>query len=54
MSTLKKLDTSFTRAHMWKQYNKLSTANTADIDVEELVSHQEALRLIKKDLNFVT
>jgi hypothetical protein len=23
MSTLKKLDTSFTRAQMWKQYNKL-------------------------------
>jgi hypothetical protein len=24
------------------------------MDVEELASHQEALRLIKKDLNFVT
>jgi hypothetical protein len=54
MSTLKKLDTSFTRVQMWKQYNKLREANTADMNVEELVSHQEALRLIKKDLNFVT
>jgi hypothetical protein len=54
MSTLKKLDTSFTRAQMWKQYNKLHTANTADMDVEELVTHREALRLIKKDLNFTT
>jgi hypothetical protein len=28
--------------------------NTADMNVEELVTHQEALRLIKKDLNFAT
>jgi hypothetical protein len=54
MSTLKKLVTSFIRAQMWKQYNKLREVNTADMDVEELVSHREALRLIKKDLNFAT
>ena len=54
MSTLKKLGTSFTRASMWKQYNKLREANTADMDAEELASHQEALRFIKKDLNFAT
>jgi hypothetical protein len=41
-------------AQMWKQYNKLCEANTADMDVEELASHQEALRLIKNDLNFST
>jgi hypothetical protein len=28
--------------------------NTMDMDVEELVSHQETLRLIKNDLNFAT
>jgi hypothetical protein len=54
MSTLKKLGTSFTRAQMWKQYNELREANTTDMDAEELVSHREALRLIKKDLNFTT
>jgi hypothetical protein len=54
MSTLKKLDTSFTRAQMWKQYNKLCEVNIADMDVDELTSHREALRLIKKDLNFAT
>jgi hypothetical protein len=54
MSTLKKLDTSFTRVQMWKQYNKLRETNTADMDVEELVSHRETLRLIKKDINFAT
>jgi hypothetical protein len=54
MSTLKKLDTSFTRVQMWKQYNKLHETNTADMNTEELASHQEALRLIKKDLNFAT
>jgi hypothetical protein len=54
MSTLKKLDVSFTRAQMWKQYNKFHEANTADMDAEELVSHQETLRLIKKDLKFAT
>jgi hypothetical protein len=54
MSTLKKLDVSFTRAQMWKQYNKFHEANTVDMDVEELVSHREALRLIKKDLKFAT
>jgi hypothetical protein len=37
---------------MWKQYIKLHAANTTNIDVEELTSHREALRLIKKDLNF--
>jgi hypothetical protein len=42
MSTLKKLDTSFTRAQMWKQYNKLREANTADMDAEELASHRGA------------
>jgi hypothetical protein len=54
MFTLKKLDTSFTRAQMWKQYNKLCEVNIADMDVDELTSHREALRLIKKDLNFAT
>jgi hypothetical protein len=54
MSTLKKLDTSFTRAQMWKQYNKLRTANTADMDTEELMTHRETLRLIKNDINFAT
>jgi hypothetical protein len=28
--------------------------NTVGMDVEELVSHREALGLIKKDLNFTT
>jgi hypothetical protein len=54
MSTLKKLDTSFTRAQMWKQYNKLCEVSTVDMDAEELMGHREALRLIKKDLNFAT
>jgi hypothetical protein len=39
---------------MWKQYNKLRETNTANMDVEELASHQEVMRLIKKDLNFTT
>jgi hypothetical protein len=54
MSTLKKLGISFTRAQMWKQYNKLREVNIVDMYDEELVSHQEALRLIKNDLNFTT
>jgi hypothetical protein len=54
ISTLKKLVTLFTMAQMWKQYNKLHAANTVDMDAEELTTHQEALRLIKKDLNFAT
>jgi hypothetical protein len=54
MSTLKKLGTSFTMVPMWKQYNKFYETNTADMDAEELMSHQKTLRLIKKDLNFVT
>jgi hypothetical protein len=54
ISTLKKLGTSFTRALMWKRYNKLHEANNVDMDSEELASHREALRLIKKDLNFAT
>jgi hypothetical protein len=54
MSSLKKLGTSFTRAQMWKRYNKLHAVNTVDMDAEKLVSHREALRLIKNDLNFAT
>jgi hypothetical protein len=54
ISTLKKLGTSFTMAQMWKQYNKLRTVNTADMDAEELTTYREALRLIKNDLNFAT
>jgi hypothetical protein len=54
MSTLKKLGNSFTRAQIWKQYNKLHATNTVDMDAEELTTHQEALRLIKKDCNFAT
>jgi hypothetical protein len=41
MSTLKKLDISFTRVQMWKQYNKLRVVNTAGMDVKELSSHRE-------------
>jgi hypothetical protein len=54
MSNLKKLDTSLSRAQMWNQYNKLRKANTVNMDAEELMTHREALRLIKNDLNFVT
>jgi hypothetical protein len=54
ISTLKKLCTSFTRAQIWKQCNKLCTANTVDMDAKELVTHRETLRLIKNDLNFAT
>jgi hypothetical protein len=54
MSTLKKLDISFIRTQMWKQYNKLREMNTTGMDTEELMSHQDALRLIKKDFNFAT
>jgi hypothetical protein len=54
MSTLKKLGTSFTRAQMWKQYNKLHEPNTIDMDIEELTDHREIMRLIEKDLNFAT
>jgi hypothetical protein len=54
MSTLKNLDTSFTKEQMWKQYNKLHVMNTTDMNAKELVSHREALRLIKKDINFAT
>jgi hypothetical protein len=39
---------------MWKQYNKLHEANTVDMNAEELASHRDAIRLIKKDLNFAT
>jgi hypothetical protein len=54
ISSLKKLGISFTRAHMWKQYNKLREVNITDMEAAELASHREAMRLIKKDLNFVT
>jgi hypothetical protein len=39
---------------MWKQYNKLCDCSIANMNVEELASHQEALRLIETDLHFAT
>jgi hypothetical protein len=39
---------------MWKQYTKLYDRSTANMDAEELVSYQEALRLIETDLHFAT
>jgi hypothetical protein len=54
MSILKKLATLFNRAQMWKQHNKLHTVNITYMDAEELVTHREVLRLIKKDINFAT
>jgi hypothetical protein len=54
MSTLKKLSTSFTKAQMWKQYNKFRNRSTVNMDDEELTSHRETLRLIEKDLHFAT
>jgi hypothetical protein len=52
MSTLKKLNTSFAKAQMWKQYNKLKDHSTVNMNEEKLESHHEALRLIQKDLQF--
>jgi hypothetical protein len=54
MFTLKKLSTSFSKAQMWKQYNKLRGRSTVNMNGEELTSHREALRLIEKDLQFAT
>jgi hypothetical protein len=54
MFTLKKLSTSFSKAQMWKQYNKLRDRSTVNMNSEELTSHREALRLIEKDLQFAT
>jgi hypothetical protein len=39
---------------MWKQYNKLRDRSTTNMDTEEWMSHQEALRLIETDLHFAT
>jgi hypothetical protein len=50
MSTLKMLITSFAKAQMWKQYNKLRDRSTANMDDEALESYREALRLIERDL----
>jgi hypothetical protein len=36
---------------MWKQYNKLRDHSTTNMDDEELTSHHEAVRLIKKISN---
>jgi hypothetical protein len=52
MSTLKKLRTSFGKAQLWKQYNKLKYRSTMNMDNEELESHHEALKLIQRDLQF--
>jgi hypothetical protein len=50
MSTLKKLNISFAKAQIWKQYNKLRDRSTVNMDEEQLESHRETLRLIERDL----
>jgi hypothetical protein len=52
MSTLKKLNTSFAKAQLWKQCNKFKERSTIDMDGEELQTHREAFGLIQKDLQF--
>jgi hypothetical protein len=54
ISTLMKLSTSFTKAQMWKQYNKFCDRSTVNMDAEELASHREAMRLIENDLHIAT
>jgi hypothetical protein len=46
MFTLKKLSTSFTKAELWKQWNKLKDHSTTNMDEEELKIHRETLQLI--------
>jgi hypothetical protein len=53
LSTLKKISTSFAKLQLWKQWNKLNEHSTTNMDEDELMNHRLALKLIKKDLNFV-
>jgi hypothetical protein len=52
MTTLKKLSTSFVKAQLWKQWNKLKDRSTMNMDEDELKNHCLALKLLEKDLNF--
>jgi hypothetical protein len=45
-STLKKLNTSFGKAQLWKQWNKLKDCSTANMDEKELKIHRVTLQLI--------
>jgi hypothetical protein len=44
MSTLKRLNTSFAKAQLWKQWNKSKDCSTANMN-EELKIHCETLQL---------
>jgi hypothetical protein len=50
MSTLNRLSTSFTKAQLWKQWNKLKDYSTVNMDEDKLKIHREALQLIQKEL----
>jgi hypothetical protein len=52
MSTLKKMSTSFVKAQLWKQWNKLKDRSTVNMDEDEFKNHCLALKLLEKDLNF--
>jgi hypothetical protein len=52
MSILKRLDTSFAKARLWKQWNKLKECSTTNMDEEELKIHCEVFHLIQRDLQF--
>jgi hypothetical protein len=45
-STLKKLNTSFDKAQLWKQWNKLKDCSTANMDEKELKIHRVTLQFI--------
>jgi hypothetical protein len=52
MSILKRLGTSFAKARLWKQWNKLKECSTTNMDEEELKIHCEVFHLIQRDLQF--
>jgi hypothetical protein len=39
LSTLKKMNTTFAKVQLWKQWKKLKERSTADMDEEELKNH---------------
>jgi hypothetical protein len=46
------VNTSFAKAQLWRQWNKLKDCSTMNMDEEELQIHRYTLQIIQRDLQF--
>jgi hypothetical protein len=54
LSTLRKMSTIFLKVQLWKQWNTINERSTTNMNEAELKKHHLTLKIIEKELNFMT